>query len=145
MSKKKRTTFPWSGLGYGPVGFRKNDYIWWPCNYYLLRDRRRIDERFRMHAYWVSSSTQGQETVKTLQRKASWSRVGLGLKWQVQNISTLPKWKRLRIFRGSTIGVLKSRFLAFFSSESRHPALFYAWIPIPPHFFFTRFFARLLK
>ena len=33
--------------------------------------------------------TQGQETVKTLQQKASWSRVGLGLKWQVQNISTL--------------------------------------------------------
>ena len=35
--------------------------------------------------------TQGQETVKTLQQKASWSRVGLGLKWQVQNISTLSK------------------------------------------------------
>ena len=45
---------------------------------------------------------------------------------------------------GSTIGVLKSRFPAFFSSESRHPALFYAWIPIPPHSF-TRFFAWLLK
>ena len=28
--------------------------------------------------------THGQETVKTLQQKASWSRVGLGLKWQVQ-------------------------------------------------------------
>ena len=42
--------------------------------------------------------TQGQETVKTLQQKASWSRVGLGLKWQVQNISTLSKWKWLRIF-----------------------------------------------
>ena len=42
--------------------------------------------------------TQGQETVKTLQQKASWSRVGLGLKWQVQNISTLSKWKRLHIF-----------------------------------------------
>ena len=25
--------------------------------------------------------TQGQETLKTLQQKASWSRVGLGLKW----------------------------------------------------------------
>ena len=35
--------------------------------------------------------TQGQETVKTLQQKASWSRVGLALKWQVQNISTLSK------------------------------------------------------
>ena len=35
--------------------------------------------------------THGQETVKTLQQKASWSRVGLGLKWQVQNISTLSK------------------------------------------------------
>ena len=35
--------------------------------------------------------TQGQETVKTLQQKASWSRVGLGLKWQVQNISTFSK------------------------------------------------------
>ena len=35
--------------------------------------------------------TQGQETVKTLQQKASWSRVGLGLKLQVQNISTLSK------------------------------------------------------
>ena len=23
MSKKKRTRFPWGGLGYGPVGFRK--------------------------------------------------------------------------------------------------------------------------
>ena len=33
----------------------------------------------------------GQETVKTLKQKASWSRVGLGLKWQVQNISTLSK------------------------------------------------------
>ena len=33
--------------------------------------------------------THGQETVKTLQQKASWSRVGLGL--QVQNISTLTK------------------------------------------------------
>ena len=32
--------------------------------------------------------TQGQ-TVQTLQQKASWSRVGLALKWQVQNISTL--------------------------------------------------------
>ena len=42
--------------------------------------------------------THGQETVKTLQQKASWSRVGLGLKWQVQNISTLSKWKWLRIF-----------------------------------------------
>ena len=29
--------------------------------------------------------TQVQETVKTLQQKASLSRVGLGLKWQVQN------------------------------------------------------------
>ena len=35
--------------------------------------------------------THGQETVKTLQQKASWSRVGLDLKWQVQNISTLSK------------------------------------------------------
>ena len=35
--------------------------------------------------------TQGQETVETLQRKASWSRVGLVFKWQVQNISTLSK------------------------------------------------------
>ena len=35
--------------------------------------------------------TQGQETVKTLQKKPSWSRVGLGVKWQVQNISTLSK------------------------------------------------------
>ena len=32
--------------------------------------------------------------------------------------------------RGSTIGVLKSRFPAFFSSYSRHPALFYARIPV---------------
>ena len=32
--------------------------------------------------------TQGQETVKTLQQKASWSRVVLDLKWQVQNITT---------------------------------------------------------
>ena len=51
MSKKKRTRFPWGGLGYGPVGFRKNVYLVQPCNYYLFRDRRRIDERFRMHAY----------------------------------------------------------------------------------------------
>ena len=36
--------------------------------------------------------------------------------------------------RGSTIGVLKSRFPAFFSSYSRHPALFYARIPIPSNF-----------
>ena len=36
---------------YGPVGFRKNVYLVQPCNYYLLRERRRIDERFRMHAY----------------------------------------------------------------------------------------------
>ena len=35
--------------------------------------------------------TQRQETVKTLQQKASWGRVGLGLKWQVQNISTSSK------------------------------------------------------
>ena len=35
--------------------------------------------------------TQGQETVKTLQQKASGIRVGLGLKWQVQNIFTLSK------------------------------------------------------
>ena len=41
---------------------------------------------------------------------------------------------------GSTIGVLKSRFPAFFSSQSRHPALFYARIPIPSHFL-TRFFS----
>ena len=41
--------------------------------------------------------TQGQ-TVKTLQQKASWSRVGLVLKWQVQNISTLSKREWLRIF-----------------------------------------------
>ena len=36
--------------------------------------------------------------------------------------------------RGSTIGVLKSRFPAFFSSYSRHPTLFYARIPIPSNF-----------
>ena len=40
-------------------------------------------------------------------------------------------WRKLLLkipspVRGSTIGVLKSRFPAFFSSESRHPALFYA-------------------
>ena len=27
MSKKKRTRFPWGGLGYGPVGFRKNVHL----------------------------------------------------------------------------------------------------------------------
>ena len=27
MSKKKRTRFPWGGLGYGLVGFRKNVYL----------------------------------------------------------------------------------------------------------------------
>ena len=36
-------------------------------------------------------STQGQETVKTLQQKASLSRECLGLKWQAQNISTSSK------------------------------------------------------
>ena len=36
--------------------------------------------------------------------------------------------------RGSTIGVRKSRFPAFFSYQSRHPALLYARIPIPSHF-----------
>ena len=50
----------------------------------------------------------------------------------------------LKVYWGSTIGVLKSRFPAFFSSQSRHPALFYARIPIPSHFF-TRFLAWLLK
>ena len=41
---------------------------------------------------------------------------------------------------GSTIGVLKSRFPTFFSSQSRYLALFHTRIPIPPHFF-TRFYA----
>ena len=41
--------------------------------------------------------------------------------------------------RGSTIGVLKSRFPAFFSSESRHPALFYPRIQIPSDFFYEIF------
>ena len=27
MSKKKRTRFPWGGLGYGPVGSQKNVYL----------------------------------------------------------------------------------------------------------------------
>ena len=27
MSKKKRTRFPWGGLGYGPLGFRKKVYL----------------------------------------------------------------------------------------------------------------------
>ena len=27
MSEKKRTRFPWGGLGYGLVGFRKNAYL----------------------------------------------------------------------------------------------------------------------
>ena len=27
MSKKKRTRFPWGGLGYGSVGFQKNVYL----------------------------------------------------------------------------------------------------------------------
>ena len=35
--------------------------------------------------------THEQEIVKTLQQKASWSRVGLGLKWQVQIFSILSK------------------------------------------------------
>ena len=47
--------------------------------------------------------------------------------------------------RGSTIGVLKSRFPAFFSFKSRHPALFYARFPIPAPFFLRDCFAWLLK
>ena len=27
MSKKKRTRFPWDGLGYGPAGFLRNLYL----------------------------------------------------------------------------------------------------------------------
>ena len=40
----------------------------------------------------------GKKLWKHYKKKSSWSRVGLGLKWQVQNISTLSKWKWLRIF-----------------------------------------------
>ena len=40
----------------------------------------------------------GKKLWKHYRKKSSWSRVGLGLKWQVQNISTLSKWKWLRIF-----------------------------------------------
>ena len=48
---------------------------------------------------------------------------------------TTTSWEELAgQYRGSSIGVLKSRFPAFFSSQSRHPAPFYALIPIPPHY-----------
>ena len=53
------------------------------------------------------------------------------------NVARKNKWNGRGT--GSTIGVLKSRFPAFFSSESRHPALFYARIPIPRHFFYEIF------
>ena len=53
------------------------------------------------------------------------------------NVARKNKWNGRGT--GSTIGVLKSRFPAFFSSESRHPALFYARIPIPRHFVYEIF------
>ena len=91
MSKKKRTRFPWSGLGYGPVDFEKT-YIWYNLVTIIYSEiGGALMNGFECMLIEYLQRTQGQETVKTLQQKASWSRVGLGLKWQVQNISTLSK------------------------------------------------------
>ena len=78
---------------------------WWICRYSNLKKVTRCYRvtiiyseigsaqmnGFECMLIKYPQSTQGQETVKTLQQKTSSSRVGLGLKWQVQKISTLSK------------------------------------------------------
>ena len=59
-----------------------------PFNYYLFRDRRRLDKKVS-NACLIKypQRTQGEEAgCENITEKSI-----LGVKWQVQNISTLPK------------------------------------------------------
>ena len=65
-------------------------------------------------------------------RRCSHFELGLPVTPKIPMMNSL--FESWTVGRGSTIGVRKSRFPAFFSYQSRHPALLYARIPIPSHF-----------
>ena len=86
----------------------------------------------------LSYLKQIQDWIDTKRRQ---KRTGTCKCWTLKQNPYLPGQKEKE---GSTIGVLKSCFPAFFFSQSRHPAPFYTRILIPPHFFLRDFWHFLL-